>query len=268
MTLRLRDLLLGLRALKLGDTPVIVHASLSSLGQVEAGAETVVSALAAVFRTVLVPAFTYKTMLIPLVGPPDNGLVYGSGKDQNQMAEFFTLRMPVDPLIGIIPEFLRRHPRTQRSRHPILSFAGLNADGLLAAQTIPEPLAPLGELEKAGGWVILIGVNNTVNTSIHIAERLAGRKTFVRWSLTPKGVVECPGFPGCSAGFEAISPGLERFTRLARIGEAVVQAIPMKMLFKEVSARLKEDPLALLCQGPDCGRCTQIRNTIGKGGGS
>src|SRR5512137_2148127 len=104
MIVRLRDVLLGLRDLRLGEAPVIVHSSLKSFGQVDGGAQTVVNALTIVFPTVLMPTFTYKTMITPKVGPENNGISYGSGEDQNRMAEFFTPRMPADPLMGIIPE--------------------------------------------------------------------------------------------------------------------------------------------------------------------
>jgi len=259
MTVRLRDLLLELRNLHLADAPVIVHSSLKSFGQVEGGAGTVVNALAAAFTTVIVPTFTYKAMITPLVGPENNGITYGSLQDQNQMAEFFTLRTPADPLMGIIPETFRKHPRAKRSNHPIQSFAGINAEKFLAAQTMNDALSPLGLLEKVDGWVVLIGVDHTVNTSIHFAEKLAGRRQFVRWALTPKGVVECPGFPGCSAGFQAIGPEIEKFTRKVQIGGALVQAVPLKMLFRVVVGRIKKDPLALLCQQEDCERCNALR---------
>jgi aminoglycoside 3-N-acetyltransferase len=255
----MRDLLLGLRNLHLADAPVIVHSSLKSLGYVEGGAGTVVNALAAAFKTVIVPTFTYKTMIVPLTGPEDNGITYGSLQDQNQMAEFFTMRMPADPLMGIVPEMLRKNLRAKRSSHPIQSFAGINAEKVLAAQTMADPLAPLGLLEQADGWVVLAGVDHTVNTSLHYAEKLAGRRQFIRWALTPKGVVECPGFPGCSAGFQAIAPEMEKFTRQVQIGGTLVQAVPLKMLFKVVVGWIKKDPLALLCQQEDCERCNQIR---------
>jgi len=260
MTVCLPDLLLGLRDLRLGDAPVIVHSSLSSFGKVEGGAETVVSALAAVFKTVIAPTFTYKTMLTPLTGPEKNAIRYGSGADLNRMAEFYTPQMPADPLMGVIPETLRKHPRAKRSLHPIQSFAGINAGKILAAQTMTDPLGPLGALEKAGGWMLLLGVDHTVNTGIHYAEKLAGRRQFVRWALTPNGVVECPGFPGCSAGFQAIAPDVEKYTRRVQIGNATVQAASLKMLFKAVEAQIKKDLLALLCQQEDCERCNQIRN--------
>jgi aminoglycoside 3-N-acetyltransferase len=180
MMVRQRDLLLGLRELHLGNAPVIVHASLKSFGQVEGGAQTVLKALLAVFRTILVPTFTYRTMVTPLTGPENNAISYGSGQEQNQMAEFFTPRMPADPLMGVIPETLRNHALAKRSFHPILSFAGVNAGSLLQAQRLYQPLGPIARLGNLGGWVVLMGVNHTVNTSIHQAEKLAGRRQFVR----------------------------------------------------------------------------------------
>jgi aminoglycoside 3-N-acetyltransferase len=260
MTVRLRDLLLGLRGLRLGTAPVIVHSSLKSFGLVEGGPGTVVNALVTVFDTVIVPTFTCRTMIIPLTGPENNGITYGSRHDQNRMAEFYRPGMPADPRMGIIAEALRRHPRLKRSNHPVLSFAGFNAEKILAAQTLADPLAPLGILEKVNGWVILVGVDHTVNTSIHYAEKLAGRRQFIRWALTPKGVVECPGFPGCSEGFQAITPDMDKFARKVKIGSTLVQAFPLKMLFKVVVGRIKKDPLALLCQREDCEDCNGIRN--------
>jgi len=264
MAIRLRDLLLGLRELNLESAPVIVHASLKSFGQVEGGPQTVVSALMSVFPSILVPTFTYKTMLTPLTGPENNGLSYGSGESLNRMAEFFTPKMPADVLMGVIPETLRKHPRARRSSHPILSFAGIHAEMFLEPQKLDDPLAPLGALEEQDGWVLLLGVDHTVNTSIHFAEKLAGRRQFVRWALTPRGVLECAGFPGDSAGFNAIAPEMEKFTRRARIGEAQVQALPLSMLFKVVINKIKKDPLALLCQQVDCERCGEIRRGIMK----
>ncbi len=265
MTVRLRDLLLGFRDLRLRDAPVIVHSSLRSFGPVEGGADTVIDALSKAFTSIIVPTFTYKTMIIPLTGPAENAIVYGSGGDKNRMAEFFTPRMPADPLMGIIPETLRKYPRARRSNHPIQSFAGFNAEEFLNRQIMADPLGPLAALEECGGWVVLLGVDHTTNTSIHYAEKLAGRKQFIRWALTPKGVLECPGFPGDSAGFQAIAPDVEKFTRQVKIGNCLVRALPLSMLFKEVIARIKKDPLALLCQQDDCERCNEVRNWVKKG---
>ena len=80
----------GLREIGLTHkSRVIVHASLSAFGRVRGGAETVVGALTSICGLVVMPTFTYKTMLTPEVGPPNNGMTYGSQRDQNQMAEPF-----------------------------------------------------------------------------------------------------------------------------------------------------------------------------------
>ncbi len=262
MTVHLFDILLGLKELKLGQTPVIVHASLSSFGEVEGGPQAAVNALMEAFTTIIVPTFTYQTMVTPLNGPARNGISYGSGADLNRMAEFFTPDMPADALMGIIAETLRRQAGASRSSHPILSFAGIQADNLLKTQTLQDPLAPLNALHEADGWVVLLGVNHTVNTSIHYAEKLAGRHPFVRWALTPGGVVECPAFPGDSSGFEAIAPDLESVTRRVRVGPALIQAVPSRALFKTVISRIRKDPLALLCRQEDCQRCNDTRESV------
>ena len=112
---------------------------------------------------------------------------------------------------------------------------------------------------EASGWVLLMGVDQTVNTSIHYAEVLAGRKQFVRWALTQEGVVECPGFPGCSDGFQAVSPPLQDVIRTVEIGESLVQAIPLVHLVDTACAMIKANPMALLCDREDCERCNAVR---------
>ena len=92
------------RGLNLGDVPVIAHASLSAFGEVKGGADTVVGALLASFSGVIMPTFTYKTMVTPRVGPPNNGITYGLNSNKSQDAVFFHLDMPADRLMGNIPE--------------------------------------------------------------------------------------------------------------------------------------------------------------------
>lgn len=257
------DLATAFRKLSLPPgVPTMVHASLSAFGPVEGGAQTVVEAILEVFPSVLMPAFTYKTMLVPDTGPPDNGLVYGTYSDANRQALFFDATMPVDRLIGMIPEMFRLHPQALRSTHPILSFSGVNAQPFIESQTIAEPLAPFRLLLEQRAWVILMGVDHTVDTALHYAEKLAGRRQFVRWALTPGGVVECPGFPGCSDGFEAIAPRLSFIVRKTRVGKAAIQAIPMLSLIQIAATWIKQDPLALLCNHSYCERCRSVRQVV------
>ena len=255
-----RNLVCEMRKLDIGlSRPVIAHASLSAFGEIQGGAQTLVGALASVYDALIVPTFTYKTMLTPEDGPPNNGITYGGKQDANRMAEFFHPDMPADKSMGVVAETLRQHPQARRSSHPIYSFAGINADQAIEVQTLDEPLAPIQVLTEAGGWVLLLGVTHIANTSIHYAEKLAGRRQFIRWALSPQGVKECPGWPGCSGGFEQISPRLEESTRKVQIGQAEVRAIPLSNLVEAVQKAIAEDPLALLYKRNDCQRCNAIR---------
>lgn len=246
--------------LGLARRPVIAHASLKEFGHIQGGADTVVRALVESTAGVLMPTFTYKTMITPEVGPANNALEYGKDLDQNRLAEpYDSDNMPADPLMGMLPEALRHYPGARRTFHPILSFTGVRADAALDVQTLLNPLAPIGALADQDGWVILLGVDHTVNTSIHYAEKLAGRRQFVRWGLTRERIVECPGFPGDSQGFEAIAPHLERDTRKVQMGGALIRAIPLKSLFEVVISLIRKDSLALLCDRADCERCSELR---------
>jgi aminoglycoside 3-N-acetyltransferase len=248
-------------ALDLHDKAVIAHASLKPFGYIEGSAQAVLDAMLASFASVIMPTFTYKTEIIPDVGPPNNGIMYGSGKTQNKLAVPFQPGMSADRMMGILPETLRNHPAATRTAHPILSFAGIRADLTLFTQTLYEPLAPLGALAEQDGWVVLINVDHTVNTSVHYAEKLAGRKQFVRWALVDDRVVECPNYPGDSMGFYAIEPYIHLDTRHIQIGAGFVQAVSLQRLFEVVQEMIKKDPLALLCERLDCERCNAVRIT-------
>jgi aminoglycoside 3-N-acetyltransferase len=261
--LTFRDFVTGFRKLEIDRSrPVIVHASLSAFGEIHGGTETVLGALCLSFDSLIIPAFTYKTMITPEVGPPDNAINYGSGNDNNRMAEIYRSDMPVDILMGVVAEATRTHPKAQRSTHPILSFAGINAQKILASQTIKEPFLPIQTLIDEQGWVLLMGVDQTVNTSIHYGEQLAGRKQFIRWALTPKGIIPCQRFPGCSDGFEGITPHLDEIIRKVELEGAAIQAFPLVPLVDIVCGTLKENPSALLCNREDCERCNAVRESL------
>jgi aminoglycoside 3-N-acetyltransferase len=255
------DFNFALESLELGNKPAIAHASLRAFEPIDGGAEAVLDALLVVVSGLVMPAFTYKTMIFPEVGPLNNGMTYGRQRDLNLMAEPFHASMPVDPLIGTLPEVLRRLPGATRTAHPILSFTGVNVKDGLMPQTLYDPFAPIGWLADHDGWALLLGVNHTVNTSMHYAEKQAGRRQFVRWAMSGNRIIECLGFPGCSDGFEAIRPDVERFSRRVQVGGSFIEAILLQPLLQAVEMRIKKDPLALLCQRDECERCDAVRAT-------
>lgn len=253
----LTDLKTAFSKLGLSKHLVIAHASLRAFDSVDAN--IMLDALLESTRGIIMPTFTYLTMLNPEVGPPNNGITYGSETDLNKLAEPFHADMPADKMMGVLPEVLRKHPKAKRSSHPIQSFAGINAAPIVNAQTIFDPLAPIAALAEQDGWVLLLGVDHTVNTSIHYGEKLAGRLQFIRWAVMGNRVVECGGFPGDSDGFNAIAIDVEKYTRRAEVGGASVQAIHLKSLLNAVVQKITANPFALLCTRPDCERCNAVR---------
>lgn len=266
----IRELLVGFRSLPLKGQAVIAHGSFKSLGEVQGGPRVVIDALVKTCGSLVMPTFTYQTMVTPLVGPPNNGLDYAA-EEQNRKRQDgngtldaipFRRDTPADKEMGILAETLRQHAGAKRSFHPILSFAGVNADFALERQTIYDPLAPIGALAEKNGWVLLIGVDHSVNTSIHYGEKLAGRKQFIRWALARRRIIQCPGFPGDSSGFDEIAQYLENDVETVTIGEARVQAIQLNRLIDRVKLLIKTNPLALLCERKDCLRCNAVRGSV------
>jgi aminoglycoside 3-N-acetyltransferase len=256
-----RDIDCGLRKLGIEEnTPVIVHTSLKAFGEIRGGADTLLGALLANFKSVIMPTFTYKTMIVPETGPENNGIIYGSGKDRNRMAIPFDKNMPADKLMGILPEILRQEPEAKRSMHPILSFAGIGVDAALETQSLKAPLAPISVLARENGWVLLMGVDHSVNTSIHFAEKLAGRRQFVRWALEKTEITECPGFPGCSNGFNQLEMPLGDIAVRVKIGNAELQALPLNPMLDTAVEMIANDHQALLCNNPECERCRVVRS--------
>ncbi len=264
-----RELLAGLESLPIKGQAVIAHGSFKSLGQVQGGPRVVIDALVKICGSLVMPTFTYQTMVTPLVGPPNNGLDYAAEEmnrkreDGNGTLDALPFRrdLPADEEMGVLAETLRQHAGAKRSFHPILSFAGINADYALERQTIYDPLAPIGALAEKDGWVVLIGVDHSVNTSIHYAEKLAGRKQFLRWALTRRRIVQCPGFPGDSSGFDAIAEFLDNDVETVTIGDARVQAVQLNNLIDRVKLLIKTNPLALLCERKGCPRCNAVRES-------
>ncbi|MGD8633619.1 MAG: AAC(3) family N-acetyltransferase [Anaerolineales bacterium] len=258
-----RDLIKVFKQLDLDThSRVITHVSLEALGGVQGGAETVVGALQSSVEALVMPAFTRRTMVVPPVGPPDNGLEYGTDLEANLEAEVFHYDMPVDEALGPTPEVFRHQAETHRSGHPILSFSAQAADEALNIQTLEHPLAPIQWLADYDADVLLIGADHRSNVSLHWAEQLADRKTFVRWALTGAGVVECSNMPGCSEGFNMIVGRLQGVARRATLGQGRVEAVALRDLLQIAANWIREDPRALLCERTGCPHCSVIRARV------
>jgi aminoglycoside 3-N-acetyltransferase len=241
------------------ESQILIHASLSNLGEVSGGSETVVGAIIATVHAVVTPTFTSKAMIIPPFGPEENAINYDTSGDEGVIGEVFHQDMPTDQRLGEFAEIIRCHPKAYRSGHPLLSFSGVNAESLLSSQSLEKPWAPIKNLADADGDVVLLGVDHTANISLHYAEALAGRRQFLRWAMWEGKVVEVPHWPGCSKGFEGIASKITDVVRQMPIGESTLKAIPLRDLINIASGWIREDPEALLCHDPKCEYCQTIR---------
>ena len=224
--------------------------------------ESLIGAVASRCELVLTPAFTSQTMVTPSIGPAQNAIEYGANEDANLEALIFDQDLPVDEALGEVNEVLRTHPQAQRSIHPILSFAAINGREALAAQSLEEPLGPVAWLADFDGDVLMMGCDQRANVGLHWGERLAGRKTFIRWALTSAGVVECINIPGCSDGFEWVRGRLGTITRSTTLNAVVLQAIPLRDLLNLTVGWIHQDPRALLCERTGCPHCAGIRADV------
>lgn len=258
-----RDAVHALRQLGLEpDVPVLVLGAPEWLEEVRGDIASLIGALLASSRTILAPAFTPQTMVTPPFGPEGNAMTYRGTSEANAEAEFFHADLPADAALGPLSEGLRRVHGANRSAHPILSFVGINADELLMQQSLSDPWGPISELASRGGEVVLLGADHTADVALHLAAQRAGRKQFVRWALTAGGVVECPAFPGCARGFDAIAGRLRGSARESWLGSAHLQAIPLRDLLHAASSWIRQDPAALLCDDPACDLCNAVRASL------
>jgi aminoglycoside 3-N-acetyltransferase len=158
---------------------VVVHSSLSQLGWVCGGAVAVIEALLSVLGpagTLVMPAHT------PHNSDPANWENPPVPQDWWKVIRETT--PPFDPQktpswgMGVIAETFRSYPGVLRSSHPVTSFCALGADAarITATHSLEHGFgqaSPLGQVYALDGYVLLLGVGHSSNSSLHVAEVIA-----------------------------------------------------------------------------------------------
>lgn len=243
---------LGLR----GKDHLMAHASLSAFGYVHGGAETFAEALKTSAATVVMPAFTYYT----LVWPEPYRTPEWPPHPPGPMGSFHRFSK-VSRDIGRVPQALVDDPEALRSQHPALSFVayGQRAEDVLNAQSLREPYAPAGALYDLAGKVLLMGTDHTSNTSIHYGEYLAGQLELPRF-VVQDGRMQETYFPNCSAAFGRIERHLIH-KKSVRLGSGNIGLYDVQELIDMTVMLLARNPEALLCHYSGC-RCNYVRGLL------
>lgn len=165
----------GKLGLKKSDA-VMVHASLSKIGYVCGGAQTVIEALIETVSeegTIMMPTQSWKNL------DPEDGVHWVVEEEYWQMIRdnwpAYDKALTPTNTMGAVAEMFRSWPGALRSDHPARSVAawGRYAEYLIRDHDLSNIFgegSPIAKLYELGGKVLLIGVGYDKNTSIHLAD--------------------------------------------------------------------------------------------------
>lgn len=138
--------------------PVLVHTSLKAIGEIEGGAETLLSALIEYFTKdgglLCIPTHTW---------------------DRNVMD-----RSKAETCVGVLPSVAAAHPDGIRSMHPTHSIVVFGdrkkaLEFVRGEEKVNTPVSPdgcYGNFYKEEGFILLIGVGHDKNTILHCVEEM------------------------------------------------------------------------------------------------
>ncbi len=252
MKIQKHDIIRGLKevGIKAGDI-VLVHSSLKSFGYVDGGALSVIEALLDACTpegTVMAPTIT---------GKREHG--------RNNPPYFDVLRTPC--WTGIIPETLRKMPDAQRSLHPTHSVAALGNDvqHLLGehvnSYTPCDEKSPYQKNAESGGKILLLGVSQETNTTLHACEEIAKVPYHLQKEESECTIKDAKGeehrvinrlhsWEGPERNFSIVNELLESrgLLKRAMVGNCLITIMPAQELIGLIVHELKRNPF-YLCKG-------------------
>ena len=177
--------------------------------------------------------------------------------------------------MGITAESFWRQPGVLRSTHPGGSFAALGPQAAWICR--PQPLSPphgpdspVGRVHDLDGQILLLGVTHSENTTLHLAEVIAG----VPYSVSHPCVVVVDGVPRsipiaetdhCCENFRRADAWLRDadLQREARVGNAPARLCNARDIVTKAIEHLSENPLVFLCPSErGCEECALAHRSI------
>ena len=161
--------------LTLGDN-VMVHTSLSKMGYVCGGAQTIIEALTLVVGdegTIMMPTQSWKNL------DPETGVHWDADESEWDIIRenwpAYDKNITPTNTMGAVAEMFRSWPGSLRSDHPARSVCawGKHASYLVENHELSNIFgegSPIAKLYELNGKVLLLGVGYDKNTSIHLAD--------------------------------------------------------------------------------------------------
>jgi aminoglycoside N3'-acetyltransferase len=229
---------------------LLVHASFSSVGPVEGGPRGLIEAL------------------LSALGK-DGTLVMPSMADDDD-TPFDRTQSPCRT-VGIVADTFWKMPGVRRSDSPH-AFA---AFGPLAERiTQPHPVdiphgreSPPGRVYELGGQVLLLGVGHDTNTTLHVAEAIAG----VRYRQPKHATVLENGKPKrheygetdhCCENFALLDAWLGDRQRRGKLGNAEARLARSRDIVATALTHLRENETVFLHAPGSCRECDVARAAI------
>jgi len=225
---------------------------------VDGGAEAVVAALTKTAELVAVPTFCWDASVrYADRDPVGNNAAEGADPDDTRRpVPFDPATSGIDADMGVIANTVARWPGARRSGHPLVSWAawGAGAEEIVRDHDWNDAFRPIKRVVDLDGSILLLGVTLTSCTAVHLAEEMAGRRSFIRWAQGLDGVVRRARTGGCSEGFDSLLPHLGDVIRETTIGSARVIIAPLVPFLGRVAGIIRRDPGITMCR-TRCDRC-------------
>jgi aminoglycoside N3'-acetyltransferase len=175
--------------------------------------------------------------------------------------------------LGIVADSFWRMPGVVRSDNPH-AFAAIGplAERIVAQHPVDVPHgldSPVGRVYELDGQILLLGVDHTANTTIHLAESLAG----VRYRRSKHLTVLRDGSP-TRVDYAEIDHCCEKFTlvagwlderglqRAGKVGHAYALFARSRDIVAVVAERLKQDETTFLHPPGVDEQCDEARASI------
>ena len=241
--------------------PLLVHSSLGSFGWVVGGAQAVIGELLDQGCTVMVPSFTGAFAVSPPRDqrPKRNGWDYV--EQHGPIAGVGRVYSPdnkeIDRDMGAIPAAVLSIDGAVRGDHPICPFAAVGpaARELITGQAPLDVFAPIRQLGRLDGLLVMMGVGLNSMTALHLAEQMAGRQPFRRWANGLAGEPMQVAVGGCSRGFPRMDSLLASLERRTQVGQSVWRVFPAQPILDRAADAIGKQPELTHCGDQTCKRC-------------